>query len=98
MKEIPEFKLNIESVSTDGKESSGFKHASGDIGNRFKVGGKADFVQNEENPCCSLCNKDMTFYAQIDSVGDNITIADCGMIYVFVCFDCNNSKSIIQSF
>jgi hypothetical protein len=24
-------------------------------------------------------------------------LADCGMIYVFVCFDCFETKSILQS-
>ena len=39
----------------------------------------------------------MTFYAQLDSVGDGICIADCGMVYVFVCLDCNETASFIQS-
>jgi hypothetical protein len=29
----------------------------------------------------------MTFYAQLDSVGDDFVVADCGRVYVFVCFD-----------
>jgi len=39
----------------------------------------------------------MTFYAQLDSISDEICIADCGMIYVFVCFGCYQSTSIVQS-
>jgi len=39
----------------------------------------------------------MTFYGQLDSVGDSISLADVGMVYVFVCFDCFTSKSVLQS-
>jgi hypothetical protein len=39
----------------------------------------------------------MTFHAQIDSINDEIALADCGMIYVFVCFDCFETKSLLQS-
>jgi len=40
----------------------------------------------------------MTFYGQLDSVGDAVCLADCGMIYVFVCFDCYETKSVLQSY
>ncbi len=30
----------------------------------------------------------MTFYAQIDSIGENYNLADCIIIHQFVCFDC----------
>jgi len=36
-------------------------------------------------------------YAQLGSLNDEFVIADCGMVYVFVCFECNEVKSIIQS-
>jgi hypothetical protein len=36
-------------------------------------------------------------WAQLDSVGDQMTIADFGMVYVFVCFDCYETKSVLQS-
>ena len=39
----------------------------------------------------------MTFYGQLDSINDEICLADCGMIYVFVCFDCFETKSIFQT-
>ncbi len=28
---------------------------------------------------------------------DAVCLADCGMIYVFVCFDCYETKSVLQS-
>ncbi len=39
----------------------------------------------------------MTFYGQLDSVGDDICLADVGIVYVFVCFDCYETKSLLQS-
>jgi len=39
----------------------------------------------------------MTFYAQLDSINDDIMIADVAMIYVFVCFDCNEVKAQIDT-
>ncbi len=39
----------------------------------------------------------MTFYGQLDSVGDTICLADVGMIYIFVCFDCFTTRSVLQS-
>ncbi len=39
----------------------------------------------------------MDFYGQLDSIGDKYCLADCGMIYVFVCFGCYETKSIFQT-
>jgi len=39
----------------------------------------------------------MTFYGQLDSVNDDICIADCGMVYIFMCFDCYQAISIVKS-
>lgn len=39
----------------------------------------------------------MTLYGQLDSVGDEVTLADAGMIYVSVCFDCYATTSVLQS-
>jgi hypothetical protein len=32
-----------------------------------------------------------------ERVGDQMYLADCGIVYVFVCLDCFSSKSIVQS-
>lgn len=40
----------------------------------------------------------MTFYGQLDSIGDKYILGDCGMVYVFVCFDCLETKSLVQSY
>ncbi len=39
----------------------------------------------------------MTFYGQLDSVGDDICIADAGMVFVFLCFDCFEAAAMVQS-
>ena len=40
----------------------------------------------------------MTFYGQLDSINDEFRLGDCGMVYVFVCFDCIEVTSLIQSY
>jgi len=40
----------------------------------------------------------MTFYGQLDSINDEFNLADCGLIYVFVCFGCFETKSILQTY
>jgi hypothetical protein len=39
-----------------------------------------------------------TFYGQLDSINDDFCLADCGIIYVFVCFDCYKTTSFIHSY
>jgi hypothetical protein len=97
MREIPPFRLVPEPLTEEAAGLPGFKWAGGDIGKRHQLGGQPDFIQTVSVPKCS-CGKDMTFYAQIDSINDEIVLADCGMIYVFVCFDCFETKSVLQSY
>jgi hypothetical protein len=74
-----------------------FKWAGPEIGRRHRLGGSPDFIQPEDIPSCT-CGRPMSFYAQLDSINDEFCLADCGMIYVFVCFDCLETKSLLQSF
>jgi hypothetical protein len=99
---IPPFRLVVEPLSETAATLSGFKWAGEDasgrkIGQRHKLGGDPDFLQSPEMPNCPDCKTKMTFYGQLDSIGDEVCLADCGMIYVFVCFDCFTTKSFIQS-
>jgi hypothetical protein len=96
MREIPPFKLRPEPQGDAAASLPRFKWAAPEIGSRHKLGGTPDFLQKTEYPSCS-CRKPMTFYAQLDSINDEIALADCGMIYVFVCFDCFETKSFLQS-
>lgn len=40
----------------------------------------------------------MTLYGQLDSIADKYIFDDCGMLYVFVCFDCLETKNLVQSY
>ena len=93
---IPEIKLVPDPQTEEANKAIGFKW-NDEAGTRHKLGGKSEFIQDEKWPACKGCRERMTFYAQLDSIGDNYCLADCGMIYVFVCFGCFETKSILQS-
>jgi len=98
MKKIPPFKIVINPLNEEAASLPKFKWAPEEIGNRHQLGGEPQFLQEKNRPDCQCCNKEMSFYAQLDSINDEFVIADCGMIYIFVCFDCNETKSFIQSY
>lgn len=65
--------------------------------------------EDDEGPNCPLCKREMSFIAQIDSIEHNSKLnphrvdnlhkqeymfGDVGMIYVFFCFDCCETKSV----
>lgn len=91
---IPEYDLILRPRSEEARKLAQHQFAPREVGIRNKLGGKPDWIQGEEWPSC--CDKRMTFYGQLDSIGDEIHLGDCGLIYVFVCFDCFNTQSIIQ--
>ena len=78
-------------------------------GRRTKLGGDPDYCQGDRDlPKCSQCGNRMTFVAQIDSVEHQWKsnphavedfddrkwmFGDVGMIYVFFCFGCLESRS-----
>lgn len=97
-KEIPPFKLIPQPLNEKARNLPKFKWAGEEIGTRHKLGGKLDFIQNSIMPKCPECGEEMTFYAQLDSINDEFCIADCGMVYVFVCLDCIRVESFIESF
>jgi hypothetical protein len=39
----------------------------------------------------------MTFYGQLDSINDEFVLADVGLVFVFVCFDCFTSMSVVPT-
>jgi Domain of unknown function (DUF1963) len=97
MKIIPPFKLTPEPLNDEARHLPKFKWASREIGSRHRLGGEPQFLQKEQWPSCPSGHGKMTFYGQLDSINDDICIADCGMIYVFICFDCFEAISIVQS-
>ncbi|QHM73336.1 DUF1963 domain-containing protein [Mixta intestinalis] len=96
MKKIPPFQLIPHPLTKKAEALPKFKKAPEPIGSRHKLGGSPDFIQGGVWPDCPECGEQMSFYAQLDSINDNYCIADCGMIYVFVCFDCIEVKSFIE--
>lgn len=94
---LPTFKLVPEPLSEEARLLPKFKWAGPGIGERHQLGGEPSFIQDENFPQCIKCKNEMTFYAQLDSINDEYCIADCGMVYVFVCFSCYTVQSFIQS-
>lgn len=98
MKNIPPFKLTPEPLTDEAKAIPKFKWAPPEVGTRHQLGGEPTFLQKKTDwPHCPACGEKMSFYGQFDSINDDVVLADCGMIYVFVCFDCFTTHAILQS-
>lgn len=98
MKNIPPFKLVPEPLNDAATNLPKFKWAPKEIGTRHQLGGDPNFLQKDVSwPTCPNCHENMTFYGQLDSINDDICIADCGMIYIFICFGCFQTFSMVQS-
>jgi uncharacterized protein YwqG len=107
MQELPEYRMFFVAGPIDPQIINQHRY-----GERSKLGGKPDWEQNEETPKCPCCGQEMTFVAQIDSINhdskDNPYRVDClsddqkymfgdvGLIYIFFCFDCLETKSLMQ--
>ncbi|SRR5579884_661808 len=93
---IPEIKLIPTPQTPEAAAAIGYRW-NRIAGTRHKLGGEPDWIQQPQAPQCDDCGSEMTFYGQLDSIGEDYDLADCGMIYVFVCFDCFTTKSILQA-
>ena len=81
-------------------------------GLRSKLGGEPDWVQDDERPNCGECGGRMVFIGQLDSMEHDspknphrinclsdqqqFMFGDVGMIYVFLCENCNEASAIMQ--
>lgn len=97
MKRIPPFRLIPEPLTEEAAQLPPFRWAGGEVGGRFRLGGEPDGIEEQHRPRCPECSEEMTFYAQLDSLNDEFVIADCGLIYVFVCFDCIEVETLVVS-
>ena len=97
MERIPAFRLRPEPLSQEAEAALGFQWAGDDVGQRHQLGGGPTWLQGDETPTCRECGERMTFYGQLDSIGDDIAIADVGLVYVFVCFNDYEARAIVQS-
>ncbi|MBC6613252.1 hypothetical protein H8B15_20185 [Hymenobacter sp. BT507] len=95
MKEIPEIKLIPVPETEEAKAAVGYQW-NAIAGTRHKLGGQPDSTSEIDYPKCEDCSQVMTFYAQIDSIGDDYDLLDCGVIHVFVCLDCGTTNSMIN--
>lgn len=96
MKRIPPFKLVAEPLNDDAAKLLPFKWAGDEVGKRHRLGGQPDYLEEADYPSCG-CGKKMSFYGQLDSINDEYVLADCGIVSVFVCFDCYETKSVLSS-
>lgn len=97
-KRIPAFRLKPIPMEEAASNLPGFEWAEDDVGKRHQLGGEPGFIQHDEGPKCPECGESMTFLAQIDSINDEFCLADCGLVFVFVCFGCVEVKAFIQSY
>ena len=83
------------------------------LGLRSKLGGVPDWEQGAEWPSCPECNEQMVFVGQLDSLEDDsdanphrrdavhgdqhFMFGDVGMLYIFICWNCNETKTVMQS-
>jgi hypothetical protein len=68
------------------------------LGKRHRFGGSPEWIQQQEHPKCDRCSCDLTFFAQLDAIGEGYRLGDAGLIYVFFCFRCKHAQSIFQSY
>lgn len=90
---VPPIRLRPEPIDPD--TTIGFKYAGPEPGHRHRIGGEPSF-RPDPWPRCS-CDVEMTFYGQLDSLNDEITLADVGVLLVFVCFDCFEAAAMVGS-
>lgn len=104
MPTLPPYRMRFEPASKDPGEQP--------LGLGSKLGGQPDWIQTDETPTCPHCSERMTFVAQIDSINHDephnphrvdclskepkYMFGDVGLIYVFFCFECCESKSMFQ--
>ena len=112
METLPEFKVTLTRLKAGEKPYPAASLRFDPLGQRTKLGGEPDWIQNEETPSCPYCYTAMTFISQIDSVEHQSKsnphsvnalsddrkwmFGDVGMIYVFFCFECTSTTSVSQ--
>jgi len=112
IKVLPEVRVRL-TRCTKGEKAVPLDYPK-NLGLRSKLGGEPDWIQCDEVPECESCGSAMSFVAQIDSIEheaannplakkavggkQDYMFGDVGMIYVFFCFDCCETKSVIQCY
>jgi len=95
VKRIPEFRLEAHPLTPEAEDAAQFEWAEPEIGQRHRIGGEPD--GDAAYPRCRSCSASMSFYGQLDSIGDDIALADAGVVEVFVCFNCFEAAARVES-
>jgi hypothetical protein len=95
-KRVPPFRLIAHPMTPEADAAAGFEWAAPEIGTRHRIGGEPDELPIADIPRCG-CGESMTFYGQLDSIGDDFALADVGVLQVFVCFDCFEAAALVVS-
>jgi hypothetical protein len=96
-KHVPPFRLDASPLTPEAQAVAGFTWADPEVGTRHRIGGEPDGLNQAAYPRCPSCRERMTFYGQLDSVGDDLVLADAGLVHVFVCFDCFEAAAKIAT-
>jgi hypothetical protein len=94
---IPPFRLVAEPLTQEAAALPPFAWAPPEVGRRHQLGGQPTRLQAQSFPTCPGCDAVMTFYGQLDSINDDICLADAGLVHVFVCFGCFEAVARIES-
>lgn len=95
---VPAFRLVPEPLTSEVAELVPDPWADPSIGTRHRLAGEPGFFHEVPFPRCRSCGEEMTFYAPVDSLNSREwDLADAGLIFVFVCFDCFETEAILQS-
>jgi len=93
--EIPRIDLAPTPQTPEAAAAIGFQSAPPWAGRRHRIGGTPTGMRAADYPVCRSCQAQMSFYGQLDSVGDQVCIADCFAVAVFICFDCFTTEARI---
>lgn len=96
---IPAFKLTPVPLSDEAQALLARpSYVDPSIGERHRLGGAPDRRADGLTPGCPACSEDMTFYAQLDALpSGGFDLADAGLIFVYVCFDCFEVAATLDS-
>jgi hypothetical protein len=95
MKIIQRIQLVPTPETSEGQSAVGYTW-NAEVGFRHFLGGIPDTRVALTVPKCEDCGAEMTFYSQIDSIGESYDLADCMVIHTYVCFDCFTVKSLLN--
>ena len=96
-KRIPPFRLEAHPLTEEARKAARFDWAEPEIGTRHQIGGEPWNLPESEYPRCRSCSEPMSFYGQLDSIGDDFALADVGVLQVFVCFGCFEASARVES-